>query len=108
MTIPDTLSAAGIANHRRGRFLAPPSGTYAVWFDHIDTDGPDGMPPCIFHHDVTIELYESAPDDIAEAALEAQLSAQGRHWVKQDRYWLSNEQRYQVIYTFAYTETRRM
>lgn len=103
---PEILTAAGIT-HRRGRFLKPPAGTHAVWTDDIDTDGPDGMPPGIYHHSVTVELYEFKPDDAAEASLEAQMSAQGLHWTKQDRYWITSEQMYQVIYEYSYTEKRR-
>lgn len=106
---PEILTAAGIANHRRGRFVKPPGGTYAVWKDDItDTDGPDGMPPVIFRHSVTVELYEPAPDDAAEASLEAQMSARGLHWTKQDRFWIASEKMYQVIYEFSYTEKRRI
>jgi hypothetical protein len=100
------LTAAGIT-YRRSRFTKPPAGTYAVWMDDIDTDGPDGMPPSIFHHSVTVELYEPKPDDAAVAALEAQLSARGLHWTKQDRYWIQSEKMYQTIYEFNYIEKRR-
>ena len=105
--VKELLTAAGIVN-RRGRFVKPPAGTYAVWMDDIETDGPDGMPPRIFSHNVTVELYEDKPDDAAEAALEAQLSAAGLHWTKQDRYWIQSEQFYQTIYAFSYTEKRRI
>lgn len=105
---PEILTAAGIANHRRGRFVKPPGGTYAVWTDDITTDGPDGMPPAIFHHSVTVELYEPAPDDAAEASLEAAMSARGLHWTKQDRFWIASEKMYQVIYEYSYTEKRRI
>lgn len=105
---PSILTAAGIVHHRRGRFVKPPGGTYAVWKDNVvDTDGPDGMPPCIFYHAVTIELYEPLPDDAAEAALETQMTAQGLHWTKQDRYWIDSEQMYQVIYEFSHVKKRR-
>lgn len=104
---PVILTAAGITHHRRGRFVKPPGGTYAVWTDDIDVDGPDGMPPCIFYHAVKIELYEPIPDDAAEAALEAQMTALGLHWTKQDRYWIDSEQVYQVIYEFSHIEKRR-
>lgn len=103
---PDILTAAGLV-HRRGRFVRPGGGTFAVWTDDITTDGPDGMPPSIFGHDVTIELYEPKPDDQAEADLEAQMSARGLHWTKQDRFWIAAEQMYQVIYSYSYTEKRR-
>lgn len=106
--ISEILTAAGIAHHRRSRFPKPPDGTYAVWSDDIESDGPDGMPPAIFYHSVTVELYEPRPDDAAELAMEAQLGARGLHWTKQDRYWISSEQLYQVIYEFSYTEKRRI
>lgn len=104
--IPEILKAAGVSA-RGSRFVKPPAVTYAVWFDHIDTDGPDGLPPCIFRHSVTVELYEPRPDPEAEAALEAQMSAKGLHWTKGDRIWIQSEALYQVIYEFSYTEKRR-
>lgn len=104
----EILTAAGVAHHRRGRFVKPPGGAYAVWTDDITTDGPDGMPPSIFHHSVTVELYEPRPDDAAEASLEAQMSARGLHWTKQDRFWIASEQMYQVIYEYSYIEKRRI
>ena len=94
------LNAAGVP-FRRSRFLKPPAGTYAVYMDDVTTDGPDGMNR-IFNHDVTVEVYEANPDDKTEAAIEAALDAQGLHYTKQDRYWLQEEQRYQVIYEFSY------
>lgn len=104
--VSEILTAAGIKN-RRSRFVKPPAGTYAVWMDDVTTDGPDGMPPRIFSHDVTVELYEDKPDDVAVAALEAQLTAHGLRWTKQDRYWIQSEQFYQTIYEFSYIEKRR-
>lgn len=104
--VSEILTAAGIKN-RRSRFVKPPAGTYAVWMDDVTTDGPDGMPPRIFSHDITVELYEDKPDDVAVAALEAQLTAHGLHWTKQDRYWIQSEQFYQTIYEFSYIEKRR-
>ena len=104
--IPEILAAAGI-KERGSRHTKPPAGTYAVWFDDIETDGPDNMPPCIFTHSVSIELYEPRKDPAAVAALEAQLGAHGLHWTKQDRLWIQSEQMYQTIYEFTYTEKRR-
>lgn len=98
--INDILTAAGIPN-RETRFLRIPDGTYAVWFDDITADGPDGANR-IFTHDLTVELYEPKPDDDAEAAIEAELDARGLPWTKQARYWLGDAQRYQVIYEFTY------
>ena len=106
--IPELLTAAGVPN-RRARWTSPPAETYAVYFDDVTVDAPDpvapptpeGMPRAYFH-DVTVELYEPRPDDAAENAIEAELNARGIPWAKQDRYWLQDVQRYQVIYTFAY------
>lgn len=98
--VNEILTAAGIKG-RRGRFTGNTPQTYAVYMDDVTTDGPDGMPR-IFHHDITVELYEKRPDDAAEAAMEAALSAAGVQWSKQDRYWIQSEQMYQVIYEFSY------
>ena len=104
--VNEILAAAGIKN-RRSRLVKPPAETYAVWMDDITTDGPDGMPPRLFTHNVTIEVYEYTPDDDAESAIEAAMSAAGLLWAKQDRYWIEVEQLYQVIYEFSYIEKRR-
>jgi hypothetical protein len=107
--IKNILTAAGV-KHRQARFMKPPAETYAVYFDNVTGDGADrvtpptgGRLPGIFHHDVTVELYEPTPDDATEAAIEAALASQGLTWSKQDRYWLQDVQRYQVIYELAYT-----
>lgn len=100
------LTAAGL-NYRRARFLKPPAGTYGVYTDDIDTDGPDGM-ALVLAHSITLELYEPEPDDTTEAAVEAAITAAGLQWTKQDRYWLQEEQRYQVVYEFEYIEKRRI
>lgn len=92
---------------RRSRFVAPPSGSYVTWSDDIETDGPDGMPPSIFRHSVTLELYASKPDPVAETALEGAMSVRGLHWSKQERYWIASEQMYQTLYEFDYIEKRR-
>lgn len=100
------LTDAGV-KHKRTRFLSPPADTYAVYMDDVETDGPDGI-PAIFTHNYTIEVYEPTPDDATEAAIEAALNAAGVQWTKQDRYWLQNEQRYQVVYEFTHIEKRRV
>lgn len=104
--VNNILNAAGI-RQRGSRFTKPPGNVYAVWFDDLDTDGPDGMPPCIFIHSVSIELYEQKPDNAAVAALEAELTAAGLKWTKEDRFWIASEQVYQTVYEFTYTEKRR-
>lgn len=102
----DILNAAGVTN-RQGRFLRMPDETHAVYFDDKTVDAADRVTtaeqlPRVVTHNVTIEVYEPAPDDAAEAAIEAELDARGIPWSKQDRYWLQDAQRYQVIYTFSY------
>lgn len=103
----EMLTAAGVL-HRRGRFLRMPEETHAVWFDNITADGADQVVssaglPRTYTHDVTVEFYEPKPDDEKEAAFEAELDARGLLWTKQDRYWLEDVQRYQVIYEYSYT-----
>lgn len=95
------LKASGV-KFRRARFVDPPAETYAIYLDDVTATGPDHMPARIFTHDVTVEVYEPRPDDAAEAAIEAAITAQGIPWTKQDRYWLQTEQRYQVVYEFSY------
>lgn len=104
--IKNILTAAGIP-FRKDRFQAPRSGSYAVYLEDVTADGPDGY-NCIYTHDITIELYEPKPDDKAEVAIEAAIDAAGLHWSKQSRYWLQEEQRYQVIYEFTYYTKRRV
>lgn len=103
--IETILKAAGLP-FWQGRALTEPAETYAIYFDEVTADGPDGYNR-IFTHDVTVELYEPAQDDAAEAAVEAELNARGIPWTKQARYWLDNVRRYQVIYEFSYIEKRR-
>lgn len=105
----DTIMTASGIPYRQGRFLNPPAETYGIYFDNHEVGGSDPMPgaPLIIRHDTTVELYEPKPDPDAEAALEAALTAAGLHWTKEDRYWLQNVQRYQVIYEFSYNEKRR-
>lgn len=100
--VNEILTASGV-QFRQSRFPKPPAGTYAVYMDDITATGPDHMPARIFTHDITVELYEATPDGVAEAAIEAAITAQGIPWTKQDRYWLQDVQRYQVIYEFSYT-----
>lgn len=103
--ISEMLSGTGIP-FRRARFPAPPAGSYIVYTDDVSTDGPDGI-PALRTHALTLEIYEAAPDDAAEATVETALAARGLQWDKQDRYWLQDEQRYQVIYEFTIYEKVR-
>ena len=103
--IAKMLKAAKIPA-KESRFPDPPEGTFAVYFDEIDTDGPDGF-NWILNHDATVELYESRKDEKAEKAFEAQLDENGLQYSKASRYWLDSIQRYQVIYEFTFIEKRR-
>lgn len=87
-----------------GRFPDPPD-TFIVWFDAVDADGPDDEAPCVFTHDVTMELYAPTMEAarVAQAALEIAIGTQGLPWTAQGWYWLQNVQRYQNIYEFTYT-----
>lgn len=104
--IKELLTAAGV-KHRQGRFMKPPAETYAVYFDNVERDGADVGTIGVYHHDISIEVYEPTPDDTTETAIEAELDARGLPWSKQDRYWLQDVQRYQVVYEFNYTSKRR-
>lgn len=104
--IAELLQNAGL-NARHVRFLKPPAGTYAVWLDDIETDGGDNQKSGIFTHNYTVEIYAPAPDDASERAMENALDAAGIQYMKQDRYWLQNEQRYQTVYDFVITNKER-
>lgn len=104
------LTGAGLIENetfREARFLRPPRSTYAVYNDSYSRGGGDTT-ACLKRHSVTIELYEYAPDPIAESKIEAQLDEyyplMSDEWEKQDRYWIEEEQLYQVIYSFDYIE----
>lgn len=110
--IESILTGTGLP-FRRGRFPNPPVGTYIVYTDDCETDGADptggnmsGVPVVVMYSP-TVEIYEPAPDDAAEALVEAALDVCGLTWTKQDRYWLQEEQRYQVVYETSYTTKRR-
>ena len=107
--IREILTESGVT-FAHSRFLRTPAGTYAVYFENRSVDGPDttgtpvaGGTPRIIHHNVTVELYEPAPDDASEAAIEAALDARGLLWTKEDRVWLPTEQLYQVVFEFSHT-----
>ena len=104
--VNEILAAAGI-QARGSRFVKPPAGNYAVWFDSITAEGADGVPPQIFTHDVTIELYTPKPDPAAEKALAGAIGARGIEWTMQDRLWIASEKMYQIIFEFSYIEKRR-
>jgi hypothetical protein len=107
--VNEILAATGI-KYAQGRFLRLPDETCAVYFDNIEVSAADRVtPPApaglprIYTHNVTVEVYEPAPDDPSESKLEAELDARGLEWTKEDRYWLKDSQRYQTVYGFSYT-----
>ena len=85
------------------RFLKPPKTTYAVYMDSFTRRGADGA-NLIKAHAYTIELYSYTPDQEAEARIEAMLDELGLEYDKDDRYWIQEEQLYQVVYTFGFIE----
>lgn len=107
--ISEILTAAGV-EHVQGHFLRMPAGTFAVYFDDIEVTAADrvatihaGGLPRIYTHNVTVELYEELPDDAKETAIEDELDTHGLEWTKQDRYWLEDLKRYQIVYEMKYT-----
>lgn len=96
------LTATGLP-YRESRFLTPPKTTYAVYNDSIERRGGDNI-NLLSQHDITIELYEYKPDSEAEKALEAQLDINGLEYAKESRFWIQQEQIYQVVYDFSYYE----
>ena len=104
--VTEILKRAGV-KFRQSRYTAKPlPDTYAVYFDDREASGADGI-NCLITHNITIEVYESLPDDASEQAIEDALDAYGLEWTSQARYWIAEEQRYQVIYEFTYYTKRR-
>lgn len=85
------------------RFLKPPKTTYAVFMDSFTRRGADGL-NLIKDHTYTIELYSYKADPGAEARIEAILDSLGIEYEKEDRYWIQEQQLYQVVYTFNFIE----
>ena len=107
--INEIMTASGIP-YRQGRFYNPPAETYAIIFDNHEVSGPDVIAPgapVVVRHEGMVELYEPRPDPEAEAAFEAELLSRSITWTKEDRYWLQNTQRYQVVYNFNFYEKVR-
>lgn len=102
--IKEILTAAAIPS-QAARFPDPPD-LHAVYFDSVETDGPDTGPGRVFNHDCTVELYAPSIAKGAEALyrMRAQLDARSIHYTTQGWYWLSNIQRYQEIIEFSYIE----
>lgn len=85
------------------QFINPPKTTYAVYDDSFTRRGADGL-NLLKEHTYTIELYSEFPDPIAEARIEAKLDEFSLEYDKSERYWIQEEQLYQVVYTFNFIE----
>lgn len=100
------LTGAGFVENetfKETRFLKPPKTTYAVYMDSLKRYGADNL-NLIKAHSYTIELYSETPDPVAEAKIEAMFDSLGLEYEKQPRYWIQEEQLYQVIYSFDFIE----
>ena len=105
--VTEILTRAGV-KFRQSRYTSKPlPDTYAVYFDDREVGGADGV-NCLVTHNITVEVYESKPDDATEQSIEEALDFYGLEWTSQARYWIQEEQRYQVIYEFYYIEKRRI
>lgn len=100
--VNEILTATGLP-YKESRFLTPPKTTYAIYNDSVDRRGGDNI-NLISQHDISIELYEYAPDPDAEKAIEDQLDLRGIEYSKESRFWIQAEQLYQVVYDFNYIQ----
>lgn len=104
--VKQVLTGAGFVENKtfkETRFLKPPKSTYAVFMDSFNRRGADNL-NLIKDHTYTIELYSYKPDPEAEARIEKALDEFGIEFDKEDRYWITEEQLFQVVYTFDYVE----
>lgn len=104
--VKTVLTGAGFVEgktFRETRFLKPPKTTYAVFMDFFTRRGADGL-NLIKDHNYTIELYCYKPDPEAEARIEKSFDDLGLEYEKDNRYWIQEEQLYQVVYTFNFVE----
>lgn len=104
--VKEVLTGAGFEEgktFRETRFLKPPKTTYAIFMDSFTRRGADGL-NLIKNHSYTIELYSYKPDSEAETRIEKILDDLGIEYDKEDRYWIQEEQLYQVVYTFNFVE----
>ncbi len=99
------LKAAGI-EYTEGLFRQPPQTTYAVYLDDVEVRGADCI-NLIEEHSVTVELYEYKKDIESEKTLEKVFDDFGIEYTKQARYWIQEEQLYQVIYEFNYINKKQ-
>jgi hypothetical protein len=104
--VKNILTKAGVVENetfKETRFIKPPKTTYAVFMDAFNRYGADAV-NLITEHDYTIELYSYIPDAEAEKRIENSLDYYAIPYEKEPRYWIQEEQLYQVIYTFNFIE----
>ena len=104
--VKKVLTGAGFTEgetFKETRFFKPPKTTYAVYNDSIERRGAD-YHNLVAEHAYTIELYSYAPDPKAEANIEASLDSLGLEYEKESRYWIQEEQLYQVVYNFNHID----
>ena len=95
------LNGVGIP-YTETRFKVPPKcDTFAVYLDEVEGRGGDGV-NLIEEHSISLEVYESYKDPETESKIEANFNALGVEYTKEPRYWIEDEQLYQVIYEFKY------
>ena len=104
--VRDILTKAGFVENKtfkETRFLKAPDSTYAVYMDSYISRGADSL-NLIKEHGYTIEVYSKRADAEAEKRIETALDELGIEFEKQARYWIDQEQLYQVVYEFDYIE----
>lgn len=98
------LAAATIPS-QAARFPDPPA-IHAIYFDSVESEGPDSGPGRIFTHNYSVELYAPSIKKGDEALLRllSQLDENGLQYTTQGWYWLSGIQRYQEVIEFSHIE----
>lgn len=104
--VKEILDAAGI-EYAETSFRQPPKNTYAVYLDNVEVRGADDI-NLLEEHSVTVELYEYSKDPEAERRFEKALDDFAIPYTKQARYWLQEEQLYQVVYDFDYINKKEI
>ena len=103
--VNEILTGAGFVEgvtYNETQFKQPPrDSSYAVYLDNIGVTGADNL-NMITKHAVSIELYEYYKDSESESKIEAEFNRRGIEFDKQPRYWIQEEQLYQVVYDFNY------
>ena len=104
--VKEILTNAGFVEDvtfRETRFVKPPRQTYALYLRSYTSRGSDHR-NLVRDCTTTIELYSYVADPDAEARIEAELDNRGIEYRKDDRYWIQEEQLYQVVYTIDHTD----